>query len=696
MSNEFIEYIQFYKSKGWHMLPVQGKIPLTAHGLLDASVDTNVLKSWWGVNGRFNGSNVAIRTGSLSDLVVLDVDAQHNGWESFKSLGLEDKLPLTPMVKTGRGGGHFYFKHKEAKNSAGRIGEGIDLRGGLNGKDGYVVAPPSIHPDTGVAYEWVVLPSEVEVAELPDFLLQIIRDASKKAPLDFGPGKRNSSLTSLAGTLHRAGVPAESMKAALLAVGNVREGLEEAEVDHMIEQSLNWELPLPPQTEIGQAELIASLYSDKIAYDKNRETWLMWGKHQWHTAKDVYPYVKDGARYLSQRIQMTADKIADEEERGKYLKANMGWIRALESSRGIDAVTKVLKSEVGKDYELDAQPFLLGVPNGVVNLINGELLIGKPDQWVTRCTEVAYNPEAPALRWEKFVTEIFRDREGNDRPELVDYVHRAIGYSTTGDVLRQCWFLHLGEGSNGKGTFLGLIKDILGTYAQKLSIKTITVRAAKRGIDNDVADLAGPRFLLSAEAGTTVELDSERIKDLVGSDSDIRASQMYKEDIEFKMYGKIHMPNNHEPRTNDDTPGFWRRVNVIPYDQSFPIDPTLRATLEGEAEGILAWAVRGAQEYIQRGLEPPDVVKHRTQIVRESNDALLSWYRDRIITNDGGKFRAGEAYPSYIAWCVANGIGERERKGRRAVREYLVMRHGMKEDNRGSYFPGVALTNGND
>ena len=677
------------------MLPVQGKIPLTAHGLLDASVDTNVLKSWWGVNGRFNGSNIAIRTGTGSDLVVLDVDTKNGGMDSYKEM-FEGKLPVTPTVRTGSGGLHFYFKHKEAANSAGKIAPGIDLRGGKDGKDGYVVAPPSIHPTTGEAYEWIILPSEVEVAELPEFLLEIIRAASKKAPLDFGPGKRNTSLTSLAGTLHRAGVPAESMKAALLAVGNIREGLEESEVDHMVEQSMNWELPLPPQTEIGQAELVAMLYSDKIAYDKNHETWLMWGKHQWRTAKDVYPYVKEGARYLGQRIQMDADKIADPEERSKYLKANVGWVKALESSRGIDAVTKVLKSEVGKDYELDAQPLLLGVPNGVVNLETGELLAGRPDHWITRCTDVDYNPQATCPRWTRFVDEIFMDREGNPRPELRDFVHRAVGYSVTGDVSRQCWFLCLGEGSNGKGTFLGIIKDILGTYAQKLSIKTITVRAAKRGIDNDVADLAGPRFLLSAEAGTTVELDSERLKDLVGSDSDIRASRMYREDFEFKMYGKIWMPNNHDPRTNDDTPGFWRRVHAIPFDRSFAIDPTLRSTLEGEAEGILAWIVRGAGEYIQKGLVPPGDVTHRTQTIREGNDALLQWYRDRIAVAEGGKLRAGDLYPSYVSWCVANGIGERERKGRRAVREYLVMRHGLKEDKRGSYFPGVVLTNGTE
>jgi putative DNA primase/helicase len=264
MSNHipyFLDYVWSYVEKGWYVLPVKGKIPLTAHGLLDATIDPAVIRSWWGPNGRFKTSNVAIRSGSKSNLVILDVDVQHNGMVSFEEMGLADKLPKTPMVRTGRGGMHFYFRHKEAGNSAGRIAEGIDIRGGKDGKDGYVVAPPSIHPDTGVAYEWEVLPSEVEVAELPDFLLELITEASKKKELDFGPGKRNASMTQLAGSMTRVGAPAESIKAALMSLGKLRDGLEESEVDHIIEQSLNWEVPMPPQTEIGQAELLKELYA---------------------------------------------------------------------------------------------------------------------------------------------------------------------------------------------------------------------------------------------------------------------------------------------------------------------------------------------------------------------------------------------------------------------------------------------------
>lgn len=680
MSEDTILYAREYIKRGWHVLPVDGKVPLTKNGLKDASNDINDAELWWGIAGKLKDSNIAIRTGSVSKLIVVDVDAKSGGLESYEKM--KDQFPPTPRVRTGGGGFHLYYLHtgQEVKNSASKIAPGIDIRG----DNGYVVAPPSSH-ESGNDYSWEVLPSTTPLAPFPIEVLP--KDTTFKAGDLYATGKRNPTTTQLVGHLKRLGVPDDATRAAVLAIDN---GLSDDEKMGIVNHSSKWLLPLPPRTEIGQAELIKALFSDHIAYDNVRKTWMVWGTHHWDTTDSVYTYIKEAARYVGQRAANYAS-VAKTPEEKKEAEELTVWAYKLESSRAVAAVTTLLEYELAKKYELDAAPYLLGVPNGVVNLVDGSLMAGAPTQWITRSTATLYNPTALCPRWEQFINEIFRDRDGSDRPNLVDWIHRAVGYSITGDVSRQCWFLCLGEGGNGKGTFLGTLQDILGTYAQKLSIKSITVRANRRGIDNDIADLAGARFLLSGEAGTNAELDSERIKDLVGSDSTIRASRMYKEDFEFTMVAKIWMPNNHRPKVTDDSVGFWRRVRFVGFDQKFPIDPTLKTILDGEKEGILAWCIRGAAEYLQRGLEPPDEVIQLTADFQRSSDPLIGWFEESCIAEIGAELRAKVVYPSYIDWCGENEIGERERIGRRKVADYLAMKFGRKHDANGNFFPGVRL-----
>ncbi len=99
-------------------------------------------------------------------LVVIDVDSAA-GLEALAKFG---RLPETPCVKTGHGW-HYYFKHPGFKqgNKAGMI-EGVDVRG----DGGYVIAPPSVH-ETGVVYEWAVTPDAAPLADLPEWLIRLMR-----------------------------------------------------------------------------------------------------------------------------------------------------------------------------------------------------------------------------------------------------------------------------------------------------------------------------------------------------------------------------------------------------------------------------------------------------------------------------------------------------------------------------------------
>ena len=129
-----------------------GKHPLYPGGYKIASTDAEVIKDWWTTTPN---ANLAIATGAMSDVFVIDVDVSDGkvGEQSLKALENEvGPLPKDALVKTGSGGLHIYMRMpaQTVKNSASKIAPHIDVR--ANG--GYVIAPPSSHK-SGNQYEWM-------------------------------------------------------------------------------------------------------------------------------------------------------------------------------------------------------------------------------------------------------------------------------------------------------------------------------------------------------------------------------------------------------------------------------------------------------------------------------------------------------------------------------------------------------------
>jgi hypothetical protein len=162
-----------YAQQGLPVFPLQpnGKTPLTAHGLDDATTDSMTIETWW---SRWPEANVAIRTG---DLVVVDED-KLGAFEAFaQSIG--ETIPDTGIVRTASGR-HFYFHQPEGqriRNTAGKLAEGIDTRG----DGGYVVAPPSIHP-SGATYSWES--AQDEAVTLPAWVAdRLVRQQPERKPM---------------------------------------------------------------------------------------------------------------------------------------------------------------------------------------------------------------------------------------------------------------------------------------------------------------------------------------------------------------------------------------------------------------------------------------------------------------------------------------------------------------------------------
>jgi hypothetical protein len=156
--------------RGLHVFPCKprDKRPATANGLKDATTDTSVIEKWWRSEPELN---VAIATGKLSGVFVVDIDGIDAEAELTKLEAQHGALPPTVEALTSRGR-HTYFLWPDrlVRNSASKIAPGIDTRG----EGGYVLAPPSVHP-SGRRYEWSV-DSANAFAAAPDWLLDKIAD----------------------------------------------------------------------------------------------------------------------------------------------------------------------------------------------------------------------------------------------------------------------------------------------------------------------------------------------------------------------------------------------------------------------------------------------------------------------------------------------------------------------------------------
>jgi hypothetical protein len=203
----------------WAVFPCNGKVPAVkgGRGCLDATTDPQIIASWW---REYPAANIGIATGRASGFDVIDLDGD-DGEDSLAALVREHgELPETVEQLTG-GGRHLLFRHVDGIGNRTAIVPGIDVRG----TGGYVIAAPSVHPDSRRRYAWEVdhHPLEAPIAEAPTWLVTLI---SKPAPAQryggtdrpewlqqacgtVGEGARNDTLTRLAGYLLRRWVDAE-------------------------------------------------------------------------------------------------------------------------------------------------------------------------------------------------------------------------------------------------------------------------------------------------------------------------------------------------------------------------------------------------------------------------------------------------------------------------------------------------------
>lgn len=432
--------------------------------------------------------------------------------------------------------------------------------------------------------------------------------------------------------------------------------------------------PAERLTEAGAAERFAQLYAGKVCFDHRRKRWLLFEQHRW--APDADEQMKRIVLGFSRDWQLAALDIGELELRKQTINAAIKLERRQNFGSMLEwaAAMKPL-ADAGDGWDADA--WLLGSPNGVINLRTGERRNGRRADRITMQTGVAFDANATCPRWTRFVGEVLGD------DALVGFVQRAIGYSLTGDTSEQCLFLCYGKGANGKGTFTQTLAHVLGDYSYAMPFSTVELHQ-RSSIPNDLAALLNRRFVSASETNDGTRLNESRVKALTGCDP-ITARFLHAEFFTFNPVAKYWLSVNHKPIVRDDSHAFWRRMRLIPFTQTFAIDKTLGLQLRSEASGILNWCLQGALAWQRDGLNPPDIVTAATATYERESDVLGDFCTEALDDDpEADTVRAKELYAHYRDWARHHTLSERETLtanafGRKMSERFHVVRR--KEGN---------------
>lgn len=344
------------------------------------------------------------------------------------------------------------------------------------------------------------------------------------------------------------------------------------------------------------------------------------------------------------------------------------WLRSGNRSR-LEAALKGLRSCPGftvTSAEMNRDRKVLNLPNGIMDLVTGQLLPHDPDRKMTRVMGASYDPQATCPMFERFMERVLPNEA------MRSYVQRALGYSMLGDADQRSLFLVCGPSGTGKSTLMATMELVFGDYGVPAPSGTLRApRGEGSGPSNDLHMLRGKRFVSTSETNEHTAYNEDLIKRLTGRDT-ISSRRLYQDFQTWSPVCTIWLATNHPPRFSSDDDAIWRRAKIVPFETVLlgegEVPDYAHNVLADERDGILNWLLAGLREYLMHGLGEPGEVKEAAHEVRLQSDpvsrCLEDLINDGVLIRDGGQsIRSNDLYSMYQEW--ARKLGERTLGSRR-------------------------------
>lgn len=638
-----------YAEMGLALIPLKarGKEPCIKGGSTKATANVEQVRNHW---LRHPDHNIGIVCGDVSDgLVAIDIDRKGDvdGWDFVNEFEMESPLPEAPMVRTGSGGNHLLMRFPGKVINRQNAELGIDIRG----HNGYVVAPPSIHPN-GSTYEWVKAPWEVPIP---------VADEAARRFLDaVTPKQADGERLSMPDVIHEG----EGRDNALYKLAcSQRANNLPYETALVTVMDYNQRCCVPPMPERVVRQKVDSAYrhapghSEKVrmaekAGDENKPK---------RGRPRKFDHAKVAERLIDERGACLIDGMtpAVRDSDGRYV---LGWDAfdgaIIEMAPGCTSTNrKEAKLYVQATAPRRSQsPWnLMAFSNGVLDVLTLDFREFGEDDLIANVIPHAWNPDAKS----GVVDATFAKMAAGDPAALMNLIE-IIGICMARSSVRfpYCPVL-IGTGSNGKSTYMRMLKQVLGDgNISALQPRELSARFMASHMVGKLANLGDDIANGYLDGGECAAIKRVATGDTMFTD--VKGGSGYK----FEPYATMVFACNDFPRVADTSDGFLRRLFAVEFaatfsrdDADYDMDIGDKLATEEAMEYACKIGVEGLRHVIANGGLTENRANERVKgDIAESSNSALQWVNDDGITAEDivGKTK-DEAYALYEKWCRDNG-----------------------------------------
>jgi len=621
------KYIQKYQQEGLNVIPCKEREKLPAISW----------KEYQNQNYRDDipsTLNIAVICGKISNnLVVVDVD------KSDLDLVNEiypNALKKTRVVKTGSGGYHIYFRVPELPMKPLRLnkpnGDHIDVQ--VNGT--YVVVPPSIHPN-GHEYKIISETEEIKTINFQDIVVNLENAGFKVEKKNnfnqiikggIGRGNRhNMALSYCARLFIRHGYDVELVKREMYDWNQTNEPpLPNDELEKIILDSSKFS-----QSKLQEIVKSNNETPNKIDHGKLADEIM--DENRFRTLKET-----EDVLVFEHGVYKPYGKIKIKEECETKVKCY--------NSLVAEVIGSIQRRTYTSRDDFDGETHLFNLQNGILDIKTGEL-IDHDSKYLFRVQlPIEYNPNAVPVKIMKFFRDILP-------PDYVVWLIDMIAYCLVRDCKQEKAMMLVGDGGNGKSTFLKLLVKFLGddnTTNHSIN-ELIYDRFAKADLDGKLANIHS-----DIESD---EIDKTGILKMLISGDRIMVQQKNRDSYPMQSFAKLMFSTNQMPDVDEEKKAFYQRWIIIDFVKTF------RGT-EAENKKLLEELTTGEElsgllnvvlKRIPRFLSGQGVFNNAPsgeelkQTWREHANSIESFISNEIVLEEGVKIIKKDLFGIYLIFC---------------------------------------------
>ena len=322
---------------------------------------------------------------------------------------------------------------------------------------------------------------------------------------------------------------------------------------------------------------------------------------------------------------------------------------------------------------LDQNPNLLCFSNGIIDFTTKEFRPGRPEDCVSKCTNINYEPLDKARHHETIeAIELFFNQLFPE-PELKLYMWEHLASVLIGTNRNQTFNIYTGSGRNGKSIMVELMARCLGTYKAQVPVGLITQSRPSIGnTSSEIVQLMGVRYAVMQEPSKGDKINEGIMKEITGGDP-IQGRALFKDTVTFMPQFKLVVCTNtlFDIKSNDD--GTWRRIRVCDfkskfietpfndeihfprneYPYQFKVNDRLKEQFDEWAPVLASMLVEKAYQTLGR-VEDRPIVTASSEDYREGQDYLLEFINEKIKEEPDGKVKKMDIAQEFSDWFKIN------------------------------------------